>query len=112
MNDPVPYHIRAEDIDEVLTAYDAPADIREQAREHVMRSVMDIDAIVRTAPETSSNAPQLHRDVIPPEDEQPGDEAPDRRELALAAIEDLLIADGFLEPDVGEARIYPTPRRT
>ena len=85
MNDPIPYMIREEDIDEVLTAYDAPAEIREDARRHVLRRVLDIDETVRTAPENLS----------------------DRRELALAEIEDILITDGFVEAAPDEPRIYP-----
>jgi hypothetical protein len=112
MNDPVPYQIRTEDIDEVLTAYDVPDDVRPEAREHVMRHVLDIDAIVRTAPETASDRPALHREIVGSENDQLSAETSDRRELALAAIEDLLIADGFVEPDVGEERIYPSTGRT
>lgn len=90
---PVPYQISEEDIDEVLSAYEPvgggvwtePA--RRSAREHVMRHVLDIDEPVRTAPE---------------------EDRPDiRREVALAAIEDLLIRDGLIDMSDREKRVYP-----
>src|SRR5687768_11371860 len=33
--EPVPYEIKEQDIDEVLSAYDAPDDVRQAARQHV-----------------------------------------------------------------------------
>ena len=36
--EPVPYRIRAEDVDEVLTAYEASDDVRTEAREYVLRA--------------------------------------------------------------------------
>lgn len=84
--DPVPYTIREADVEEVLTAYETPADTRAAARDHVMKQVMEIDEIVRTAPEQGGN---------------------DRQELALAAIEDILIRDGFVDLAADESRIYP-----
>lgn len=85
--EPVPYTVREADVDEVLGAYgDLPEDTREAAREHVLRNVLDIDEIVRTAPEAQ---PQ------------------ERREAALAAIEDLLIRDGFIDLAADEPRIFP-----
>jgi hypothetical protein len=84
--EPVPYQIREEDIDEVLRAYDATPDVRAAAREHVLSQVQDIDVIVRTAPEDPETGA--------------------RREVALAAIEDVLIRDGFVD-DPGDDRIYP-----
>ena len=83
--DPVPYTIREEDVEEVLTAYEAPDDVRAAARDHIMSQVTDIDDVVRTAPETGSG----------------------RQELALAMIEDILIRDGFVELAANETRVYP-----
>ncbi|MGQ0563155.1 MAG: hypothetical protein ACT443_14940 [Gemmatimonadota bacterium] len=82
--DPVPYAIREEDIDEVLSAYAAPDAVRAAARDHVMKQVIDIDDIVRTAPETDA-----------------------RREVALAAIEDILIRDGLIDMAANETRVFP-----
>jgi hypothetical protein len=84
--DPVPYTIREEDVEEVLTAYETPDDIRAAARDHVMKQVIDIDDIVRTTPERDRG---------------------DRQEVALAAIEDILIRDGFVDLAPDETRIYP-----
>jgi hypothetical protein len=84
--DPVPYTIREEDVEEVLSAYEAPEDIRAAARDHVMKQVVDIDDIVRTTPEQDRG---------------------DRQEVALAAIEDILIRDGYVELGADEARLYP-----
>ena len=81
-HDPVPYEIKEEDIDEVLGSYGVESDdVRNAARAHVMRSVRDIDDVVRTAT--------------------------DRRETALAAIEDVLISDGFIEAADDEPRVFP-----
>ena len=85
MAEPVPYEIREEDVDEVLSAYDVPDDMRADARSHIMQQVREIDDVVRTAPENIS----------------------DRREVALAAIEDTLIRDGFLDAAPDEPRVYP-----
>lgn len=88
---PDPYTIRPEDVDEVLSAYgDVPAEIREHAREHVLRNVLDIDDIARTVPAA-----------------QPGE----RRDAALAAIEDLLIRDGYIDVGADEARVFPVAAR-
>jgi hypothetical protein len=85
--DPVPYTIREADVDEVLAAYgDLPPDSREAARTHVLRNVLDIDDVVRTTPEAQ------------PEE---------RREAALAAIEDLLIRAGFIDLAADEPRVFP-----
>lgn len=85
--EPDPYTIREEDVDEVLGAYgDLPPDLRERARAHVLRNVLDIDDIARTAPAS-----------------QPGA----RREVALAAIEDLLIRDGYIDVAADEPRVFP-----
>ena len=91
MNDPIPYRIREEDVDEVLTAYGVADDAREDARMHVMQRLLDIADGVRTVPEDGS----------------------DRREMALAEIEDMLITDGYIDATPDESRIYPaTPGRS
>jgi len=87
MNDPIPYKISAEDVDEVLSAYGVRDEIRDNARMHVMRRLPDIDDVVRTIPEDFD----------------------ERREMALAEIEDILINDGYIEASANETRIYPTP---
>ena len=104
--EPVPYQIRQEDIDEVLSAYDAPDDLRSSAREHVLRQVTDIDFIVRTSPE-NPEAPLAELYRAGQVGDEPGDQSYDRREIALAAIEDVLIRDGFIELTADESRIYP-----
>lgn len=115
--DPVPYEIRAEDVDEVLGAY-TPADggtwpdeLRTAAREHVMRSVTDLDEIVRSAPEDPPDAGPSRGRHAHPEAMRPGAQSEARRELALAAIEDLLIRDGFIDAAADEARIFPAVAR-
>jgi hypothetical protein len=111
--DPIPYDIREEDIDEVLSAYESvggswTADARNAARDHVMRHVLDIDDAVRTTPED--------RRVLPRGDESgsigdgPGENSP-RREMALAAIEDVLIRDGFIDVSSTEQRVFPVTGR-
>jgi hypothetical protein len=113
MMDPVPYDIQEEDIDEVLGAYESvggswTADDRSAARNHVMRHVLDIDEAVRTTPED--------RRIMPRGDEaesaggRPGENSP-RREMALAAIEDVLIRDGFIDVSSTESRIFPVTGR-
>lgn len=109
--DPVPYRIRDEDIDEVLSAYAAPDDVRSAARQHVLRHVLDIGDVVRTAPETPSAQPRLAGIDFETGTEDPGDLSPDRREAALASIEDLLLRDGFLELSAGEQRLFPISTR-
>jgi len=86
MNDPIPYKIRSEDVDEVLSAYAVPDAVRDDARMHVMRRLPDIDEVVRTVPEDFN----------------------ERREMALAEIEDILISDGYIEASADEPRLYPT----
>ena len=106
--DPVPYEIREEDVDEVLSAYEGVGggaftdDERAEARRHIMRHVLDIDEIVRAAPEDRRALP---RDV--PAESAPREESYPRRELALAAIEDLLIRDGYIDASEEEARVFP-----
>lgn len=88
MNDPIPYKVSSEDVDEVLSAYAVPEEIRDDARIHVMRRLPDIDDVVRTVPEDFD----------------------ERREMALAEIEDILISDGYIPATIDEPRIYPTGR--
>jgi hypothetical protein len=109
--DPVPYQIRREDVDEVLSAYESVGggwtrEERDAAADHVMRHVLEIDETVRTAPE--------ERRLIPRDAEQPGtrpgEDSP-RRDLALAAIEDLLIRDGYIDASDTEDRVFPVAER-
>ncbi|HSH46655.1 MAG TPA: hypothetical protein VK966_12495 [Longimicrobiales bacterium] len=109
----MPYEIREEDIDEVLDAYepvgggDWPEERRREARAHVMRNVTDLGETVRSASEGSSRQEGEHPQHTGPEQDRPGDRAPMRRDMALAAIEDLLIRDGYLELDADESRTFP-----
>jgi hypothetical protein len=104
--EPVPYEIRAEDVDEVLSAYGTPQGARAAARKHVLEQINEIDDIVRTAPELpTERALSTRREGSV--GERPGDQSYDRRELALAAIEDILIRDGFIEASPDEKRVYP-----
>lgn len=112
--DPVPYEIRAEDIDEVLSAHEAVGgswspDDRAAAREIVMRNVLDIGEAVRTAPEDRRVAPRGDR--AHPEDMRPGDDSPARRDMALAAIEDVLIREGFIDITDDDDRVFPVTDR-
>jgi hypothetical protein len=111
--DPVPYEIREEDIDEVLSAYEPvgggawPEEVRIGVREHVMLHLTELDEEIRTAPEEPFDAmvddPYRAGSIR----ERPGDRAPDRRELALGAIEDLLIREGFIDLGRNEKRVFP-----
>lgn len=111
--DPVPYEIKEEDIDEVLDAYeptgggDWPEERREEVRAHVMKNVLDIDETVRSASEDPNDALGEAGDRMGDAADRPGDRSPDRRDMALAAIEDLLITDGFLDIDADEDRVFP-----
>lgn len=111
--DAVPYEIKEEDIDEVLDAYeptgggDWPEERREEARAHVMENVLDVNETVRSASEDPSDALGAAGDRMGNVGDRPGDRAPARREMALAAIEDLLIRDGYLDVDSDEERVFP-----
>ncbi|MGH7445966.1 MAG: hypothetical protein ACRELT_00300 [Longimicrobiales bacterium] len=111
--DPVPYEIRKEDVDEVLGAYESVGgswtpDDRDAAMKHVMARVLEIDEAVRTTPEDRRVMPRGDR--TQPEGSSPGDDSP-RREMALAAIEDILIRDGFIDVSDTEERIFPVTER-
>lgn len=111
--DAVPYEIRDEDVDEVLDAYeptgggDWPEERRKEVRQHVMRNVLDIDETVRSASEDPSDALGAAGDRMGNIADRPGDRAPERRDMALAAIEDLLIRDGYIDLDADESRAFP-----
>jgi hypothetical protein len=109
--EPVPYRIRAEDVDEVLTAYEASDDVRVEARAYVLRQLVEIDDVVRTAPETPDAPRRGERGDPARSSDTLSDFSPDRRELALASIEDELLRAGFVELDPGEARLFPTTTR-
>jgi hypothetical protein len=109
---PIPYRIRAEDIDEVLSAYEPVGggewtdDARASARAHVLRNVVEVDEVVKTALEDERGLRDVFARVRSVEQGAVPDE-PIRREVALAAIEDLLIRDGFLALDERETRVFP-----
>jgi hypothetical protein len=109
----VPYEIRDEDIDEVLDAYESvgggewPEDARREVRAHVMKHVVDVNETVRSAAEDPSDSMADTPDRTGRIADRPGDRAPLRRDMALAAIEDLLLRDGYLELDEDESRTFP-----
>lgn len=111
--EPVPYEIRDEDIDEVLDAYeptgggDWPEDRRDEVRGHVMDHVLELGETIRSASEDPSDAQGAAGDRMGDVGDRPGERAPDRRDMALAAIEDLLIRDGYLDLDADEERVFP-----
>jgi hypothetical protein len=111
--EPVPYEIRDEDVEEVLRAYEPTGgggfsdEQRHEIRAHVMRNVGDIDEIVRAAPEQDVAQP-TREGALPGRagrlDREPSSA---RREMALGAIEDLLIRDGLIDPLPDERRVFP-----
>lgn len=111
--DPVPYEIREEDVDEVISAYESVGggdwteEDRIEARRHVMRNVIDLNDTVRSAPEERRVRSRELGDRSKPVGLRPGDQSHARREMALAAIEDLLIRDGFIEVSADELRVFP-----
>jgi len=111
--DAVPYEIREEDVDEVLSAYEPvgggewPEEQREEARAHVMRNVLEVAETVRSASEDPSDGLGAAGDRAGDMGDRPGERAPERRDMALAAIEDMLIRDGFLEIGEDEQRVFP-----
>jgi hypothetical protein len=112
--DPVPYEVRPEDIDEVLGAHESVGgswtdEDRSAARDIVMKHVLDIDEAVRTAPEDRRVV--ARGDRAQPESMRPGGESPARRDMALAAIEDLLIREGFIDIADDDERVFPVEER-
>jgi hypothetical protein len=111
--DPVPYEIREEDVDEVISAYetvgggDWTEEDRVEARQHVMRNVVELNDTVRTAPEERRVRNRDLGDGVHPVGMRPGGESSARRDMALAAIEDLLIRDGFIDVADDEGRVFP-----
>jgi hypothetical protein len=113
---PIPYEIREEDVDEVLSAYESVGgndwteDRRVEARRHVMRHVIELNEMVQTAPEDRRVSARVDAEDEPrarPVTKGPGELPSARREMALAAIEDLLIRDGFIETTLDEERVFP-----
>lgn len=115
--DPVPYEIREEDVDEVLSAYepvgggDWPDEARAEARRHVMSNILDLDEAVRSSAEDPNESLGASANRAGGIGDRPGDRQPERRDMALAAIEDLLIRDGFIDPRSGRAARVPGDRR-
>ncbi|HSJ24853.1 MAG TPA: hypothetical protein VK929_09310 [Longimicrobiales bacterium] len=113
---PIPYEIREDDVDEVLSAYESVGggtyteEERQEARRHVMRHVLDINDVVQTAPEDRRVSARVDARDEPrqrPVTKGPGELPSMRRETALAAIEDLLLRDGFIEAGPEEKRVFP-----
>jgi hypothetical protein len=116
---PIPYEIRQDDIDEVLSAYESVGggtyseEDRTAARRHVMRHVIELNEAVQTAPEDrrSSSRENAEDEVRGrPITKGPGELPSARRDMALAAIEDLLIRDGFIDASPDERRVFPVIR--
>jgi hypothetical protein len=111
--DAVPYEIREEDVDEVLDAYEPVGggawgdEARREAREHVMKHILEVDETVRSASEDPSDGVGAAGDRAGGMGDRPGDRAPERRDMALGVIEDLLIRDGFLDLADDESRVFP-----
>lgn len=111
--DPVPYEIREEDIDEVLSAYEPAGggawsdEERVSARAHVMQHVLELNEAVRTAPEDAGGADRRTSSLAEPVSARPGAASQARREMALAAIEDLLISEGVVDAPADERRVFP-----
>ena len=109
--DPVPYEIREEDVDEVLSAHEATggswsAEDRAAAVDIVMRNVIELNETVRTAPE-ERRVMTRGTERAGSAGTRPGENSPERRDMALAAIEDLLIRESFLEVDSDDDRVFP-----
>jgi hypothetical protein len=113
--DPVPYEIREEDIDEVISAYDSTGggtftdEERGEARQHVMRNLLELNEMIASAPEERRLQARMDAEDEPralKAGTPPGADSP-RRDMALAAIEDLLIRDGFIEVSEDESRVFP-----
>jgi hypothetical protein len=116
---PIPYEIREDDVDEVLSAYESvgggtyPEEVRKEARRHIMRHVLDINEEVHTVPEDRRVVARVDAEDEPrsrPLTKGPGELPSSRREMALAAIEDLLIRDGYIDATPDEERIFPVMR--
>jgi hypothetical protein len=111
--DPVPYEIREEDVDEVLAAYEPvggggwPEEVREEARQHVMTHIVELNDTIRTGAEGPGGSTGSAADRIRESGERPGEGSPERRDMALAALEDLLIRDGFIDLEAEESRAFP-----
>ena len=96
-------------VDEVLNAYESTGSTldeerRREARAVVMRNVLSLDEMIGTAAEDGRLDTELRAGPLA---NRPGDASPERRDMALAAIEDLLIDEGFIEPAEGESRVFP-----
>ena len=115
--DAVPYEIKKADVDEVLAAYEStggnewPEERRQEARDHVMKHVLELDETIRSASEDPNDALGSSGDRMGRIESGPGERSPARQGMALAAIEDLLIRDGFIHVDAEEQRVFPAAAR-